>query len=350
MKAVDLKEYIITNNLVQNILEEINCHSIEYKSGNPDNYYSCGNYDGDNPHAITVYLNDNLTVVNYTRQMNSNPNLSSDIITLVQHNEQLSFFEAIKFLCNFMEIDFYKDFSSNLPKSLIITRMINRMNNPEDDEDYLHIKKIPEKILSYYYPHVNDLFKNDGIGYITQQEFEIGYDPYSNRITIPIRDEIGNLVGVKGRLFKEKLLDHEMKYIYIEPCSKGKILYGLHKTINYIVEKGVVFVGEAEKFVCQLWEMEYKNCVSTGGTKIGRLQVEKLTRLGVEIIFCFDKDIELSTMKYISDKFIDGVSVSCMIDEDGILDEKESPSDSKKKFEHLLKNNIIKLKGRKNEI
>lgn len=343
MKASDLKEYIIANSLVKDILEEIGCHSIEHKYGTPDDYYSCGNYNGDNNHAITVYLNDNLTTINYTRQINRNPNLTSDLITLVQYNEQLSFFEAIKFLCTFLEIDFYKDFSVDLPKSLQITKMISKMNMGDEEEDDLHVKEIPEIILSYYDPHVNDLFKNDGIDYLTQSEFEIGYDGMSNRITIPIRDEIGNLVGVKGRLFEKEIKENEMKYLYIEPCSKGKILYGLYKTFPYIKEKSSVFVGEAEKFVCQLWDMGYKNCVATGGTKIGKLQIEKLTRLGADIIFCFDKDIDLESMKFISDKFIRGVNVYALIDKDNILEEKESPSDSKKKFNILLKNNLYKL-------
>ena len=43
------------------------------------------------------------------------------------------------------------------------------------------------------------------ISYETQIEFEIGYDESTNRITIPIRDEISSLVGVKGRLLKEEI-------------------------------------------------------------------------------------------------------------------------------------------------
>jgi len=62
-----------------------------------------------------------------------------------------------------------------------------------------------------------------------------------------------------------------------------------------------------------------------------------------DIIFCFDKDIDEEMMKSISDKFVRGVNIYALIDKDNVLEEKESPSDSKEKFEILLKNNLHKL-------
>ena len=64
-------------------------------------------------------------------------------------------------------------------------------------------------------PYVNDLFFKDNIDYGTQAKFEVGYDEQTNRITIPIRDEIGTLVGVKGRMFGKAQKDGELKYLYI---------------------------------------------------------------------------------------------------------------------------------------
>ena len=45
---------------------------------------------------------------------------------------------------------------------------------------------------------------NDGISYETQQEFEIGYDELTNRITVPIRSEMHDLVGVKVDYLKKQ--------------------------------------------------------------------------------------------------------------------------------------------------
>lgn len=212
------------------------------------------------------------------------------------------------------------------------------------DQEEKPLKPIPEKILTYYKSYLNDMFLNDGISYDTQKEFEIGYDEYSNRITIPIRSEIGNLVGVKGRLFKSQIEEWEQKYIYLEPCARSKILYGLHKTYPYIKREGKCYIGESEKFTLQLWSMGYYNSVGIGGKKISSQQIEKLTRLGVDLIFCFDKDVSKKEIEEIADRFIDGVNIYYIYDDKNILNEKESPSDSQEKFEYLLKNCLYKIK------
>ena len=82
-----------------------------------------------------------------------------------------------------------------------------------DTETEKPLKPIPEKILSYFEPYVNDMFCEDGVGYDTQVEFEIGYDEFTNRITIPIRDDLGNLVGVKARYFYRQVPEDEQKFI-----------------------------------------------------------------------------------------------------------------------------------------
>ena len=64
-----------------------------------------------------------------------------------------------------------------------------------------------------------------------------------------------------------------------------------------------------------------------------------------QICFCFDKDIGEEELKDIANNFISGVPIYAVIDEDNLLDEKESPSDSPQKWLHLIKNNIYKIKG-----
>jgi len=218
------------------------------------------------------------------------------------------------------------------------------MQQGEYQKEERPLKPISEKILSYYKPYLNDMFLNDGISYETQQEFEIGYDELSNRITIPIRSEIHDLVGVKGRLFKETIEEWEQKYIYLEPCARSKILYGLYKTYPYIKKEGKCYIGESEKFTLQLWSMGYCNSVGIGGKKISSQQIEKLTRLGVDLIFCFDKDVTKKEIENIADRFVDGVNIYYLWDDKDILKDKESPSDSQEKFEYLLKNCLYKIK------
>ena len=100
---------------------------------------------------------------------------------------------------------------------------------------------------------------------------------------------------------------------------------------------------EAEKGVQQLWSYGYSNSVATSGKKISNTQIEKLTRLCVDLVFLFDKDVGREELDEIANRFIDGVNIYAAIDKQGILLEKESPTDNLEKLKILL-GNLIKIK------
>lgn len=332
MNGRDLKNYIYENNLIPQILESIGCYHIKFHG----KYWTCSNHDGNNIKAVSIYNTEYINVVNYTRDITSGGKLPSDLISLVCFNKQLSPFEGIKFICNEIGIDYYHNFEDELPESLKITKLIYDLQESNlDNDEEKPLKPISPTILNYYKPYVNDMFLKDNISYETQREFGIAYDPESNRIAIPIYSEIGDLIGVKGRLFKENLESWEQKYIYLEPCAKSKILYGLNKTYQFIKNNGFVFVGESEKFVAQLWDVGIYNSVSIGGHQFSSTQIDKLTRLGVDITVCFDKDVSKTDIENECSKFIDGTNVYYLYDKDNLLNEKESPSDDINKFKEL---------------
>ena len=336
-----LKEHILENNFIPTILEELGCHHIRKKDG----YFQCANPDGDNVTAVCVYENTNLTTINYTRDISNGKNIHTDLISLVEFYKNETFPYAVKWICDVLDIDYYSNLDEDLPKSLQLTKMLVEMQSVDtESETEKPLKPIPEKILSYFKPYVNDMFNEDGVSYETQAEFEIGYDEFTNRITIPIRDDLGNLVGVKARYFYRQVPEDEQKFMYIEKCARSQILYGLYKTINFIKKAQRVFVTEAEKGVQQLYDKGYFEAVATGGSKISKSQIDKLTRLCVPIIFVFDKDITKEELDDIASRFIDGTEVYALIDTIGILNEKESPTDNVSKFEQLLEKYIYRLK------
>ena len=336
-----LKEHILENNFIPTILEELGCHHIRKKDG----YFQCANPDGDNTTAVCVYENTNLTTINYTRDISNGKNIHTDLISLVEFYKNESFPYAVKWICDVLDIDYYSNLDEDLPKSLQLTKMLVEMQSVDTDtETEKPLKPIPEKILSYFEPYVNDMFCEDGVGYDTQVEFEIGYDEFTNRITIPIRDDLGNLVGVKARYFYRQVPEDEQKFMYIEKCARSQILYGLYKTINFIKKAQRVFVVEAEKGVQHLYVKGYFQAVATGGSKISKSQIDKLTRLCVPFIFVFDKDITKEELDDIASRFIDGTEVYALIDTIGILNEKESPTDDISKFEQLLEKCMYRLK------
>lgn len=335
MDIAELKECIYAQGFVPTILEKLGCHHIVKRS----DYWQCGNPDGDNKTAITVYDNANLITVDYTRNISKN---TADVFDLVKFFEECNFFEAVKKVCSWCDIDYYADTENQVPLSVKVIQELYQdicaAKSGTKKTDNAPIKPISERILTYYAPWVNDFLKNDNISYETQREFEIGYDQQTNRITFPIRDEFGNLVGVQGRLFKKDLDENDTKYLFIEPVNKSKILYGLYKTFPFIDQQRRVFVTESAKGVMQLWDLGRKNSVATFGKTISQAQADKISRLCADVCFLFDKDVSIDELKRYAEKFIKGTKVFAVIDKNGILNEKESPTDNPDKFNELIKN------------
>lgn len=337
MRVQNLKEYILDNSYVENILENLGCKHIKKHS----NYYSATNPDGD-ARSVIVYTDTNLTTINYTRNITKNKR-SADIFDLISFYNDCSFPEALKYVHDLFGLDYYRDAEEDIPESLQILKLLKSMETGEDNEKGTQLKPISEDILSYYLPYGSKMWEDSNVSLETQRLFELSFDPCTNSVAIPIRDELGSLIAVKARRLEYSPDLGESKYFFLEPGAKSQVLYGLYQNSKLIQSQGVVYVGESEKFVHQLYEMGYYG-VSTGGSKVSKRQVEMLTRIGVKIIFCYDKDQTEADIRHIADMFINGIDIYAMLDRDGLLDSKESPSDNPNTWHKMVKNNIYKIK------
>lgn len=340
MDVASLKEYIYNEDLVETVLDNLDCHHIKKHN---NEYITCGNPDGDNTSAIVVYLTENLNTINYTRCISKTKN-STDLIDLVMFVKDITFPQAMKYLCETLGLDYYSKDWDDIPESLQIIQMLKSMNSGSSVEESTPLKPLNKKILSYYLPYGNKMFETDGISLETQQEFHIGYDCYTNRITIPLFDITGELVGVKGRLFKYDITENDpSKYVFICPCNKSRLLYGYFENQKYIKNSSCVYVCESEKAVQQLASVGIRNCVATGGKTISKYQIEMLTRMNVEIVLALDQDVAKDELQGIANMFLDGVPVYAMIDEEHLMSDKMSPTDNMEIF-YKLKDNLVKLK------
>ena len=304
--------------------------------------------DGDNTKSTIIYLDEYLSVKAYTRNIKDEYG-NSDLISLVAFiNQESNFFQNLKWLCDAIGLDYYGGLEEDIPESLKWTKWMTKSLENEEDEEIEYLKPINEKILNYYIQRPHKLLTDDGVLPEVQEFFEIGYDLDSHRITFPIRDDIGTLVGVKARAIKREQGD---KYIYLEKCAKSHILYGLHQNFSDIKKANSVIVVESEKSVMKLYGYGYFNAVAIGGHQLSKIQVEKLIRLGVsEIILCYDEDAyrDKETGKIIKkdykeevNKFISQQKVSIMIDENReYLQAKESPADRQDVFDIMLEKRI----------
>lgn len=132
------------------------------------------------------------------------------------------------------------------------------------------------------------------------REHEIGFDRSARRIIFPIRDHLGNLVGVSGRT----VADEEPRYkIYrsewyaLRPgysLDKRKVLWGLDKFyVRRTRERGTVApVLLCEGFKAAMWVKQcgYSDVVAVIGASVSEEQRALLARITGEVILFFDND------------------------------------------------------------
>ena len=352
VNAKELKKQIYEKNLVEELLEKIGMHHIQVHS--QGDYFTCGMPDGDNNSSTTIYNDEYLSVVAYTRNIGE----ITDIISLVQYTQNLSFQDALKWIIEELKLsndsDIYGNYSVNKTSSQNYIEKISKINetyknpNLQDESIQIYDENILDKFYNSCYGKYTDRFAKDNISPKTQRLFniipyleEVGINWYRTNYNeydlIPVYDEIGNLVGIKARQYG--YLEHQIgKYTYkFLPCEKSKILYGLYFTKDYINKADEIIICESEKGVMQLWEYGYKNAVAVSGHSISNEQIKKIVKLNIKkVVIAFDKDIKEHELYYQYEKLKDLVNkVVCIIDTQNILDEKESPMDNPHNWKKL---------------
>jgi len=328
---------LLNKDYVYDVLNEIGCHNIKISG----NLMNAALPDGDNPKSVCVYLDNYYTNV-FTRSEFESKKYK-DIVTLVEFIEKRDPSSSIKRICDICGFNYYK--RQNKKSSMIldwIKFVESGINNKIQDD---MINPLPRTVLNQFKISPVKKWYNEGISCKSQSEYEIGLDYASERITIPIYDELDVLVGVKGRLLNDKNIKDDNKYIYLYNCPKSKILYGLNKNYNNIKKSNEVIVVESEKSVLKLNSLGYKNAVATGSKHISKTQIEKLLRLLVPITIAFDQDVDIKELReYINDlKMMNLVDIYIISDKLNLMNKKESPCDNADTWEVLYNNFKIKI-------
>ena len=168
----------------------------------------------------------------------------------------------------------------------IYNRIISKSSNDELLPEYK-----PE-ILDQYKKYYSYLFLKDGISLQAQAFFNIMYDQESNRIVIPLYDEMGRLIGVKGRINEKTVEDWVPKYLYLKECSASKYLFGYYQNYGFLFG-GDVVVGESEKMVMQAYTFGVKNVVGLGSNSLSDKQARLILQLNPKrVIFALDEGLD----------------------------------------------------------
>lgn len=221
----------------------------------------------------------------------------------------------------------------------VYEKITNRIDSPPKTYD--------ESILNDYFKIPNKRFQRDNISLETQMKFGIGYSIETDRITIPIRDQHGSIIGIKGRRNYETDNVDDPKYLYIIPCQMSKTLFGYSNNYSEMYGK-TVMVFESEKSVLQCASYGYHNAVALGSNSLSEYQAKMILSLNPQrVIFMLDSDLPLENTKR-DIEMLRNASVMrdfkiSYFDWTECLDlpEKSSPSDEGKEvLEDILKYNI----------
>ena len=241
------------------------------------------NSEGGQNIRIKLENNDYLNVTDYARSEHC------DIVSYIikeKHTDFRTILTAIKRILHLS--DDWQPQSRRLIFGGVYENIMHKVDAPP--------KVYDESTLDEYLKAPNVRFQRDHISLETQMEFGIGYDVETDRITIPIRDQHGSLMGIKGRANFE-VNEETPKYLYLVPCQMSKTLFGY--STNYSSMYGdTVMVFESEKSVLQCASYGYHNAVALGSNSLSEYQAKMILSLNPQkVIFMLDSDLPLENTK-----------------------------------------------------
>jgi DNA primase len=137
----------------------------------------------------------------------------------------------------------------------------------------------------------------------TLRHFEVGVDHTMARVTFPLRNLYGELVGVSGRtmvqgleprykIYSEKdLARFGVSPKYSMASIKGALLWHAHLIFPICFrDRSPIIVCEGFKAAMWIWQMGYHNVVALIGAHLTKLQAELLARTASEVTLFLDNN------------------------------------------------------------
>lgn len=205
--------------------------------------------------------------------------------------------------------------------------------------DYMDRYEWDEKVLR--------LWVDEGIPYHILREFDVRYDPFSQRIVYPIRDLHGNIISICGRTIDPEYKTKGLrKYTYFQSIHSLDIIYGFDRFWDKPTDKNnpvILFEGAKSCMKAITYNREeYGDCGALCTSHLNENQFRVLVKLGRPCIFALDSDVNIRADKNIA-RLCRYVPVQAVINRDGLLAPKEAPVDRGKEVWETLYQQRIKL-------
>ena len=276
----ELKKELINNT---EALIEVLEHYKYYNIKKHGNYISFGRDEESSSKAIVIYLtnNDRILVKDFPLNIDD-----QDIFTYIIQQRNVRFKDVLNTIKKALGIT---SLEIHYKPKTVFGGWYDKIKPKKDmNDDY---KTYPDMILENYEPVGNLRFLRDNISLETQRFFGIRFDPLEEGIIIPIRNEIGSLMGIKLRRNYDDENDR-YKYYFVLNCKESLTLYGYYENYEYLINN-TVYIFEAEKSVMQCHSYGIRNCVALGSGSISGKQVELLLQLNPKkVVFLHDNSYE----------------------------------------------------------
>lgn len=292
-----LKKQIFEDGRIEEILELLNCWNIETEQRGT--LWVAGLEGYNNPRAVQIRDDEGLSSAIRT------DNVQGDIYDIVNYivydikdkKESLKNVHKSKWwLCTKLGypefIDaFYADTSDNKEDLTLKNNWLKtaKQKKPRVVEN----KVIDLDYISKYGILPNKQWYDEGLSVKTQCYFEVGFDVFSERVTFPVYNQYGELIGVKGRYIgKNKDIQDRQKYLYLEKCNKSLELFNFHRAKHFANHLRELIIVEGAKSVKFLHQWGVYNAVSLEGDTLSDIQVELLKSLPMDVnyVIAMDKD------------------------------------------------------------
>lgn len=335
MNALKLTEHLSNNKEeILRVLESLEYKSVSYNASK--NEFRFAREYGRNPSSMRL----NLETLRFTC---FSTNEKGNLYTLVMKQKDINFPKSLDYIADLLGLE-KNDFNKSVkyPFGGFYKNLIREMQEPESI-----MRTFDENILNEYVGKFNTMFFKDGINYQTQEKYGIGYDLFSNRITVPEYTFDGKLCGIMGRSIDSKCPKEE-RWLPIIPCSRSLTLFGYHRNYEMIQNKGLCVIGESEKFPQQLDSFGCYLGLASCGCNLSETQVKYIKSLLVKrTVLAYDEGLDEEYIREEAKKLkinntIFNNEVGYIYDRENIIipkGSKGSPSDfGKKEFSYLMKN------------
>lgn len=235
---------------------------------------------------------------------------SGNAVSFLAELEGVSPLKARKFIRERFEIGFYEPtdtFAREIHKKM--DRILNRkkVQSSETHSTLLDEREVTKRTVNWNIVYEQWMGKikeayplaymlDRGFHPLTLEQWAIGWDMISQRISIPIRDELGNLVGFKGRAY-EALPRYKVlggPEFGFDTYNVSNVLFGLDKVqgSSYYQNSGQLIVCEGELNCISMHQKGYDNTVGISGKVLSSKQIQLIKDYCERVLFIFDEDID----------------------------------------------------------